>query len=193
MALTLKNGADGGAYELKIDKDNRAHVEALVLTQQHVISENEEGAYQAISVKAVAASELKILLLKNNSDTQNLVITYLRMETIGVAAANASALWKIYLGGDYASGGTAITPTNMHVNSTKAATGAFYDATASTIVTSGTPIEIDRNYQSNGHIVYNKQGSVILPKNGVLTMSYTGSTVAGTAFCRASFYYDTPS
>jgi hypothetical protein len=193
MALTVKNGGDGGAYGWKVDSDGRAHVEALSLTQQHVVSELDELAFQLLSVKAVANSEVKMLLLKNTSDTQNMVITYLSTETIGVAAAGASALWKIYLGGDYASGGTAATPVNLHVNSTKSAPGLFYDATASTIVTSGSPAEIDRNYIANANLTYRKEGSIVLPKNGVLTMSFTGSTVAGTAIARASFYYDTPS
>jgi len=184
--------ATGSGNGLKVDSSNRLQALSISLSHQHAVSSIDELAFQLQSVKAIAASEVKLLLLKNTSDTKNLVITYLKLETIGAAAANASALWKIYLGGDYASGGTAVTPTNMFVGSAVSATGSFYDATASTIVTSGSPVEIDRTYEANSEIRFNKEGSIILPKNGVLTISHTGSTAAGTAVARASFFYDTP-
>jgi hypothetical protein len=189
--ISLKDGS-GNSYGLKIDSDARAHTRALALSHQHVVSSADQRAYQVSSSKAIAASEIKMLLLKNTSDTRELIVSYIRLETIGAAASNASAYWRIYLGGDYSSGGTATTPTNMFVGSAISAEGTFYDATASTIVTSGSPVEIDRTYRANELITYRKEGSIVLPKNGVLTVSWTGSTAAGTANCRVSFYYDEP-
>jgi len=182
----------GKGYGAQVDVNNRLHTRSISVSQQHAVSDVDEEAYQFISTKAITNSEVKLLLIKNTSDTKNLVITQVRLETIGAAASNASALWKMYLGGDYASGGTAATPVNMKVGSAITASGSFYDATASTIVTSGSPLEIDRSYQANTYVEYNGDGAIVLPKNGVLTISFTGSTVAGTSSARVAFFYDEP-
>lgn len=189
MALTIKDNT-GKGYGLKVDDKNRLSAKSMSLSQQYVISNEEERAFQVSSEKAIAASEIKLLLLKNTSDFRDLVISYIRLETIGAAAANANAFWTVYTGGDYSSGGTATTPTNMNVGSAITAEGTFYDATASTIVTSGTQNVIDKTWVTNTNISYNKEGALILPKNSCLTISWTGSTAAGTARARVSFYYN---
>jgi hypothetical protein len=189
MPLTIKDNT-GKGYGLKVDSKNRMSTKTMSLSQQYVISNEEERAFQLVSEKAIAASEIKLLLLKNTSDTRDLVVSYIRLETIGAAAANVNAYWTIYTGGDYASGGTATTPINMNVGSAIAAEGIFYDATASSIVTSGTQNVIDKTWEANTQIVYNQEGSLILPKNACLTISWTGSTAAGTARTRVSFYYN---
>lgn len=189
MSLTIKDNT-GKGYGLKVDSKNRASTKTMSLSQQYVISNEEQRAYQVSSEKAIAASEIKLLLLKNTSDTRDLVVSYIRLETIGAAAANVNAYWTVYTGGDYASGGTAVTPVNMNIGSAINAEGSFYDATASTIVTSGTLNAIDKTWVTNDNITYNKQGSLILPKNSCLTISWTGSTAAGTARARVSFYYN---
>jgi len=185
---------DGGGqgFKAKVDSRLNLHTRSFSLSQQHAISSADQEAYQANTSIAIAASEVKLLLLKNTHLTKELVITYIQLETIGAAASNATAMWKIYVGGDYASGGGAVTPVNMNVGSPNSATGSFYDATGSTIVTSGSPLEIDRTHLANTRISFNKEGSVILPRNGVLLISFTGSTAAGSAVARVSFYYDIP-
>jgi hypothetical protein len=189
MAVTIKDNT-GKSYGLKIDQKNRLFAKSTSLSHQYVISSEEERAFQVVSEKAIAASEIKLLLLKNTSDTRDLVISYIRLETIGAAAANVNAYWTVYTGGDYASGGTAVTPVNMNVGSAVSAEGSFYDATASTIVTSGTLNTIDKTWITNDNITYRKEGSIVLPKNACLTISWTGSTAAGTARARVSFYYN---
>ena len=189
MALTLKDNT-GKGYGLKIDDKNRLFSKSTSLSHQYVISREEQRAFQVVSEKAIAASEIKLLLLKNTSDTRDMVISYIRLETIGAAASNVNAYWTVYVGGDYASGGTAVTPVNMNVGSAISAEGDFYDATASTIVTSGTQNVIDKSFKANDLITYNKQGSIVMSKNSCLTISWTGSTAAGVARARVSFYYN---
>jgi hypothetical protein len=187
--MFLDDGA-GNGKKAKVDSDNRLHVRSFDVSQQHGISSQNKEAYQVSATKAIAASEIKVLLLKNTHNTKDLIVSYIQLETIGAATSNASAFWKIYVGGDYASGGTATVPTNMSVGSANAAQGVFYDATASTIVTSGTPVEIDRTYVANARVSYNKEGALILPKNASIQISWTGSTAAGTMAAQVSFYYD---
>lgn len=188
--MKLEDGTGSGRWA-KVDSENRLRVSATSALKQHSVSEEKNLAFQVSADVAITNSEQNIMLVKNTSDTHNLVVTYLRLQTIGAAAASASAYWNVKLGGDYASGGTALTPTNMFANSAVTATGTFYDGNSSAIVTSGTPVQIDRTYQAaNAEVIYDKEGSLILPKNGTLLLTHTGSTVAGQAYCRVSFYYD---
>jgi len=187
MKIQDDTGTGMGA---KVDKDNRLHTRSISVSQQHAISSIDKQAFQTVSTKAIATSSQNILLLKNTSDTMDLVITYIRLATAGAAATNATAFFTVSIGGDYASGGTAIVPVNMYEGSSNAADGTFFDATASNIVLSGTQNEVDRSHTANTEISYNKEGSLILPKNSILVISHIGSTVAGDAHARVSFYYE---
>lgn len=179
----------GDGLSAKVDSEKRLHTRAVSVSLQHAISSKDKQTFQATSNKAIATTSQNILLIKNTSDTKELVISYIRLSTGGAAATNATAFFSVNIGGDYSSGGSAIIPANMYVGSQESANGVFYDATASNIVISGTPVEIDRAYVSETEISYNKEGSLILPKNAVLSIAHIGSTVAGNAHVRVSFYY----
>lgn len=187
MSTILKDGT-GDGYTARVDNRNKLRVRATSASLQHVVSEIENEAYQVSADLAIAASEKNLLLVKNTSTTKNLVVTFIRVQVAGAAAADENAYFNVKVGGDYASGGTALTPTNMFVGSATSADGAFYDGSGSAIVTSGTFTQIDRTYKTDD--TYSKQGSLILPKNGTLLISHKGSTAAGQAYCRVSFYYD---
>jgi hypothetical protein len=184
--MIIKDGTGSGSEARVIN--NRLVTKAVTSPLQHVVSESSQQAYQVSADIAIATSEQNLLLVKNTSSTSNIVLTYIRVQAAGAAAAGTAAYFNISVGGDYASGGTAITPTNMFVGSANAADGVFYDATGSAIVTSGTFTQIDRTYLDND--TYSKSGSLILAKGSSLLISHKGSTVAGQAYCRVSFYFD---
>jgi len=177
---------------LKIDKDNRAHTRAVNIPHQHAVSSKEHRAFQISTTQAIATTTQNILFLKNTSDTRDLVITNIRLSTAGAAVTNTSAFFTVRIGGDRASGGTTSTPTNMYVGNQTTTEGDFFDSTSTNIVLSGTQTEIDRSFEANVEISYNKIGSLILPKNSVLIISHIGSTVAGDAHARVSFFYEEP-
>lgn len=185
--MELKDGT-GKGYSAKIDKEHRLHVLSTQEPLQHYISHNDQKAFQVSANVAIDTTEQTLLLIKNTSDTKDLVITYMRSESVGAAAANVLAYYNIKVGGDYSSGGDVATPTNMYVGAAVAAEGDFYTG-GTAIVMSGTPVEIDRSFEANSAIKYSKEGSLIVPKNSVLSISHKGSTVAGNAYCRVSFYY----
>lgn len=187
MSTILKDGT-GEGYTARIDNKNRMRVKATVASLQHVISEDEEEAFQVSADLAIAASEKNLLLIKNTHETKNMVITFIRVQAAGAAAADENAYFNVKIGGDYSSGGTALTPANMFVGSAISASGLFYDGSGSAIVTSGTFTQMDRTYKTDDS--YSKNGSLILPKNSSLLISHKGSTAAGQAYCRVSFYYD---
>lgn len=187
--MKIEDGTGTGKV-VKVTATNKMEVRAVSIAHQHNVSEQNSLAFQTSATLAIANTKTNIMLIQNSSDTQDMVITYLRLATIGAAAANAAAFWTIETGGSYASGGTAITPTNMKTGSSVSASGLFYNAAGSSIVTAGTHVEIDRNYASNEMVKYNKEGALILPKNQSLLITHTGSTTAGTAYCRVSFFYE---
>ena len=178
----------GRGYKSQVDKNLRMHVKAFSVNEAHAVSADELNGYSFLSSKAIAASEIKLLLIKNTHASKVIVINRIELETIGAAAANASAFWTVYTGGDYASGGTAVTPVNMHVGASPTATGSFYDATASTIVTSGTLSTIHKTYVANDRLTLDDSGMIVLPRNATLTISHTGSTAAGVAQAHVEFY-----
>ena len=185
--MKIEDGT-GTGNTAKVDHANRLQTKSISLPLRHHVSEEHQEAFQISADIAITATEQNLLLIKNTSDTANLVIAYIRVENAGAAAAGVDAYFNVKVGGDYASGGTAQTPTNMFVGSANAAVGEFYDAQGSAIVTSGVFTQIDRTYQDVN--TYRKDDSIILPKNSCLLVSHKGSTAAGQAYCRISFYYD---
>jgi len=180
----------GNGFKQKVDKNFRSHVKAFIVSEAHAISADELNGFSLLAIDTVPQSELKMMLITNTHETKVLVVNRIRMSTIGVAAAAVGALWNVYIGGAFSSGGTDVTPINLHVGASPTATGTFKDSTASTIVTSGTLTSVHKNYIANDFLQLEMDRMIILPRNTTLTISFTGSTAAGTAVVECDFYYD---
>jgi len=179
----------GQGFEAKVDDNNRLSVEASVRSAQSRVSLEEGKAFQVVSgFVDVATSEQEILLIKNNSKSTKLVITYMRMTTAGVADWNAAAYFKIYIGnGSYTSGGDVITPVNMNTSSgAQALDFDFYSGTTAIVADTGS--EIDIHPCANQQATFNKEGALVIAPGGMITINHIGSTVAGSAYARISFY-----
>jgi len=183
----IEDGTGSGKLA-KVNNENRLLVKAVTSENQHHVSEADHQAYQMSADIAIDITEQDLILIKNTSSTRNLIVTFIRLEVASAAAASEDAYFNVEIGGDYASGGTASVPINMNVGSGTSADGEFYDASGAAIVVSGTWNQIDRTYKDDNS--YNKHGSLILPKNACLKISHKGSTAAGQAYCRVSFYLD---
>ena len=183
--MVLKDGT-GSSNEAKVYDDNALKTKSIRVTEQEYISDTQGQAYQVSTDLAITNTEQNLLLLKNSSEL-DMIITYIRFETIGAATASVNAYFNIKIGGDYSSGGTAVTPINVNAGSSNSATGLFYEGSGTAITTSGTFNQIDRTYKDDN--TYNKEGALILPKGSCLLLTHKGSTVAGNVYCRVSFYY----
>lgn len=179
----------GTGKKVKVDEDNRLHVRSVTQSLEHISSREDKGAFQVSADVAIAASEQEILLIQNSDNDRDIVITDIKMGSVGAADANTSAFFAIKIGGTYGSGGTAVTPTNMFVGSSTPAVGTFVTG-ASTITAAGTFVEIDRLYDANTLVDFLKAGAIIIPSGQAMTICHTGSTTAGNAYCRISFYYE---
>ena len=124
----------GAGYGARVNKKNRLDTRSVAETLQHNISHEDNLSFHVSADIAVLATEQDILFIQNEHESKNLVVTYIRVESAGVATPDENAYFSIGVGGTYTSGGTDITPINMFANSAIAASGTFVDATGTPIV-----------------------------------------------------------
>lgn len=186
MAFTIRGAGDG--REVKVSDDNKLETKSVATSLQHYVSHHKGLAYQVWGEIDVSTTNDPVLYLENISNDNTMIVSYIRVNTVGVAAASTASYATVNLGCSYTSGGAAKTPTNMNQSSPNAAAVTAYDGTSSLTLVAGT--EIDRNYQVNEMQRYNKEGTIVIPKGGSICISFKGSTVAGKAYARISFFMD---
>lgn len=186
--MIIQDG-QGKGFEAGVNDEHQLLTRAVSESGQHHVSSSKQGAYQVSANLLIAAAKKNLLLITNNS-AESLVITYIRLMSIGAAAANVGAFFTLEGGGNYTSGGDVATVVNMNIGQSKVAVGSFLDGGTAIVVDSDF-VEFDRNYEANSMQSYNEDGSVILERGASLLITHTGSTAAGTAYCRVSFYFET--
>jgi len=180
---------DGGGkgFEAKVNSELQLETNAVSNSNQHHVSQGHSKAFQASATVEIAASKVSLLLITNN-DAEDLVVTYIRVMSIGAAAASAGAFFTLEGGGAYTSGGDTNMPVNMNIGQKVVANATLYDG-GTAIVVDSEFVEFDRNYEANSMQSYNKDGSLILKQGASLLITHTGSTAVGTAYARVSFYF----
>ena len=180
---------DGGgrAFQAKVDDDLRLHTEARTASPQHTVSHTNELAFQVSTSQLITNSDVPVIWLSNTSSTHDIVITEIRLMSIGAAASNVGAYFTISLGDSYTSGGADLTPVNTNAESSETSATTIKDGSSSLTISGGS--EIDRDYTANTMLVYSEDGSLILTKGTALSINHLGSTVAGTAYVRVSYYF----
>ncbi len=186
--MRIESGG-GTPYEAAVNEKLRLLTEASTSSAQSRASFDDGKAFQVSTVPVtVTDTDQEILILKNNSRDDYVVITYIRLMSAGVAAWNVGGYFTLNVGGDYTSGGSEVTPTNVNTGSGLTSLDlACYDGNTP-IVLSGTQTEIDRNYCANEMQTYNKEGSLVIAPGGLFSINHIGSTVAGSVYSRISFY-----
>lgn len=180
----------GTGNKAKVGSDFRLHVQSKSESLQHLISQEDEQAYQCIGTATLASGIVVVLHLKNTSSDRNLTITYIRHQILdpsgGTSFPNASNYYKIALGRTYVSGGSTATPVNVFAGSGNTAEVTAYQGGPTL---TGTAAEIDRWYtQNEGSMnVFSKEGAVIIPPNQTIEMAYIGDRTGGTVYARISF------
>ena len=177
----------GAGYLTRVKKNNRLTVEASGRSGQAITSLETGLSFQASAEQAIGTTDVPILYLENNSNTHHMVITYVRIMSAGAAALSTAAYFTVKLGDSYTSGGANVTPTNVNQISGNVAAAVCKDGSSSLTVAGGT--EIDKNYSVNKMESYNKEGSIVLGSGDSISIWHKGSTVAGNAYGRISFYY----
>lgn len=190
--MLIEDGKGTGT-QARVDSNNRLHVAAKSSSLQHIISEEDEAAYQVIGTATAAAATVVLLHITNNDPINNMVFTYARLQNVtlagGTAVPNVNNYFSISLGRTYASGGAAVVPVNVHGGSSNAASVTVYQTNPTL---AGTALEIDRWYPTKDGDTerYVKEGSVIIPAGQTIEISYTGDHTSGLLYSRASFYME---
>ena len=186
--MKIESGVGNGKWA-GVDLNNRLIVAAETFPYQHIISKEEEQAYQVSGTATLASGTVVGMIMKNTSTTRNMVVTYVRHQIIdaagGTAFPAAACYFTLNVGCSYTSGGATITPVNMAVGSGNIAEVAAYDSAPTIAV--GT--EIDRWYtKAEGDMYsYNKEGSLIVQPGQSMCVSYIGDHTSGIVYSRVSF------
>ena len=118
--MKIESGVGNGKWA-GVDLNNRLKVAAETLPYQHIISKEEEQAYQVSGTATLASGTVVGMIIKNTSTTRNTVVTYVRHQIIdaagGTAFPAAACYFTLNVGCSYTSGGAAVTPVNMAVGS----------------------------------------------------------------------------
>lgn len=189
MPSMIRDGAGTGNL-VKVDSDNRLHTMSKSDSIQHVISNECQQAYQCIGEADLAVGTVVSLFLQNISSDKKIIITYIRHQILdqagGTAFPNVSNYFRIALGRTYVSGGSIATPVNVFVGSGNEADVIAYQG-APTLT--GTAEVIDKWYtKSEGDMsTFSKEGSLIVPPNRCIELSYVGNHSSGIIYSRLSF------
>jgi len=184
--VKVQSGA-GFGYEAKVDKDLRLWVSAKTEPSQQNSSHSKERAFHVSYSQAITNSDVPLIVMTNDNPDLDIVVTQIRMMSIGAAASNVGAYFRVLVGGSYASGGAAVTPVNMNSESAVPSLSTIYNGSSSLSVTGGN--EVDLDYTANEMIEINN-GTMILTNGTSMSLRHLGSTVAGTAYVRISYYFD---
>ena len=186
MGIQIEDGKGSGKIAA-VNSENRLTVVSETHSLQYHISRTYGHAYQVQSIDTgITAKTQTILHLKNISNTQDLIITYIRMQPVVTGTVPViGTYFEIGVGATLTSGGSTVTPINMNQSSGNVAPVI---ATGVDPTMGGTFTVIDKQYiESNGkEIVYNKEGSFILGSNDTMGIRFTtGGT--GETKARVSF------
>ena len=189
MPDMIKDGT-GKGYVARVDSTNRLRTYAKSASIQHVVSEDDQKAFQVIGTATLSSGTVIPLHITNDNSEENLVITYLRHQVIGASGGtsfpNVNNYFSVRLGRTYTSGGAASTPVNVFGGSGQLSGVTCYQ-TDPTL--GGTALEIDRWYtKADGDMnTFNKEGSLIIPPNKTMEVAYVGDRTGGTVYTRISF------
>jgi hypothetical protein len=186
MGLVIEDGK-GSGRSAEVNSENRLKTVAENHSLQYHVSSNNAQAYQVQGIDTgITAKTQTILHVKNDSNTKDMVLTYIRMQPVCTGTVPAVGIYfEVGVGETIASGGTVITPVNMNQSS-----GNTADVVATGIdpTMGGIFTVVDTQYvESNGkEIAYNKEGTIVLGKGDTCSVRLT-TTGTGEAKARISF------
>ncbi len=186
MEFNIKDGATGAVAS--VDDTGRLLTRSINTSLQHYVSHHEGESYQVSTETPIVATNEPVLYLQNNDSSHDMVISYIRFQSIGATAAAETAYFTIVVGDLRTSGGVAVAPKNLSLGSANTADAVAFGGGSVLAVAGGT--EIDRNYEANSMQTYNKDGSIIIPKGQSISIWCKGTDTNGTAYARISFYMD---
>jgi hypothetical protein len=174
------NDGTGSGSSAKVSVENKLSIAGVTVSAQMHASARHGRAYQVMSGIRTITGAYGILAIRNES-ADNLVITYIRMAVD--KTETAQCLTQIFLGGNWVAG-TAVEPVILNSKfNLNAGITAHYNA-----IPTGSPQGIDTRWiRGPDEIVYNKEGSIILGTNDLMSIKMTPETASVSVNARVSF------
>lgn len=189
--MTIIKGATAQGYSASVNQYGQVLSLGVSFSGQRFASEVLGQAYQVDGTETPASGTVNVLHIENTDTTGKIyLVTYLKLQTVDTTVSAAADFWTLTTGEVYASGGDAVTPTNMNFGSGNTAVGNFYE-NGPTL--SGTAVEFDRLYPvDNTPYILDSEESIIIPQGKALTIKFTSDETTGVLYARASFIVVVP-
>jgi len=179
----------GHGNNVEVNNTNQMAVVAEIHELQHHESVNNGRVYQAWGEVDAANGTVNVLYLENEDTDKEICISYMRIEAIDVAGLpQAGSYFQLGFDNTYTSGGDPVTPVNMNRGSANVANVSCYKNNPTL---GGDFVEFDRWYPDGEGkmMIYNKHGSIIIPKNKSITIRFIHDAAVGKAYARITFFY----
>ena len=179
--MQIEDGT-GTSYKAKVNLQNKLATISIAGSPQLHVSAADGQAYQVSSgIQTVASAGVYGILALRNDSSDNLLITYMCTAINDTEAGETQV--ETYLGGTWVAGTATENPVNLNGRfNLDAEVTAHYNS----IPTSGELIDA-RWLAGPDEVGYNKEGSIILPTNGIISIKLTTETDNVKVHSRISF------
>lgn len=178
--MTIIDDGKGRGKSAAVSEEHRLATNAVTTSPQQHASGAHGKAFQVVSGIRAVTGAYGILALKNEG-VDNIVVTYIR---VGIdKVETAQALVQLYMGGVWVAGTTTDAPVNLNGRyAIEAGITSHYNA-----IPTGS-LNIDTRWvRGPSEVTYNKEGSIVLPTNGIFSIKVTPETASVNVHARISF------
>jgi len=181
MGFQIESGG-GNSDRAEVSVEGRLRTESVRLTPQFYASIKYGNAFQVNSgVQTVSSAGAYGLLALRNDGNDFLAITYIRIGVNKTEANETQA--EILLGGTWSDGSAANLYNMDQKNSDVPAVTYHYN----TLMSGANSIDVQWG-TGPAEMVYNKEGSIILKPNAIISLKVTTGTDSVKVHGRISFY-----
>ena len=184
---SIQDPSNGNAASVL--EDGRLTVDSKSSPLQHIVSSEEQQAYQVQGSVVLINGTTTALHIKNISTTRNMVITFIRMQLVApVAVVPELATYVTINRNTTIAGGALVIPENMYLGHSNAAEVVANSGTTP-ITIGGVAAEFDRWYPASDgdRNTFNKEGVVLIPPQEAINLSMVSGTAGGELHTRISF------
>lgn len=187
----------GNGRSASVTADNRLSVDSRSRSLESFISTVSGQYYQVIGEFAsVNNSTHTILHIKNTSTLNNLIISFVRLQTVDLAGGttlpSVNTYWELGSGRTVSSGGSTETAVNMNRTSANTADAVLTDNNPTM---AGTFNATDKHYVTSEaeSVLIDKSNALILGQNDTYEVRITSDHTSGIALAQMQFYFDSAS
>lgn len=195
MGSKIQDGR-GTSNLAKVNNEGALSVTSIMQPEQHWESLKNGNAYQTWGTSTPTNGTTNCLYLEPDENNLNLVVTYIRLQMIhngsGTEFPNSNNYFELVRNVNYSAGGSEAITCVTNLKYPNLVPIIAYQDNPTIISTNS--VVMERYYpESNGKMQsFNKEGTIIVPKNKGLLIRYVGDHTGGVIYSRISYYLDNP-